>query len=81
MIVWTILVTLAIFIFSVAPVDTFITVAFTSTERSFGIIIPFTPADSQVLIIAPKLCGSSIWSKITIKDFSSWVNSSKEAYL
>ena len=31
-------------------------------------IIASTPAASQVLTMAPKLCGSSIWSNITIKE-------------
>ena len=33
-------------------------------------IIASTPNASQDLIIAPKLCGSSIWSNITTRGYS-----------
>ena len=57
-------VTLAIFMCSTAPAEALFTVAFTKAALLFGIMIPWTPAVSAVLIIEPKLCGSSIPSKI-----------------
>ena len=65
-----IFVTLATFICSTAPADTLLTVLFTVAALLFGIIIPCTPAVSAVLIIEPKLCGSSIPSKISINGSS-----------
>ena len=53
-----------------APADTFETVLFTVTVLLFGIIIPCTPAVSAVLIIEPKLCGSSIPSNINMNAYS-----------
>ena len=47
------------FEYDIAPADVFITVPVIPTLLSFGIIIPSIPRASQVLIIAPKLCGSS----------------------
>jgi len=49
---------------STAPAEALFTVLFTDTALLFGIIIPCTPAVSAVLIIDPKLCGSSIPSSI-----------------
>ena len=43
---------------------------FTEQALLFGIIIPCTPAVSAVLIIAPKLCGSSIPSNINMNGVS-----------
>ena len=68
-----IFVTLAIFICSTAPADALFTVLFTDTALLFGIITPCTPAVSAVLIIEPKLCGSSIPSK-TITNGSSFLS-------
>ena len=65
-----IFVTLAIFMCSTAPADALFTVLFTDAALLFGIIIPCTPAVSAVLIIEPKLCGSSIPSNISMKAFS-----------
>ena len=75
------LLTLAILTCSTAPLATLYTVLFTEHALLFGIIIPWTPAVSAVLIIAPKLCGSSIPSSINIKgasflDFASFKISS-----
>ena len=52
---------------STAPADTLFTVLFTAAALLFGIIIPCTPAVSAVLIIEPRLCGSSIPSNINTK--------------
>ena len=65
--------TLAIFIYCTAPADTLLTVLLTDAALLLGIIIPCTPAVSAVLIIAPKLCGSSIPSKIKINGGSFFV--------
>ena len=62
--------TLAICICSTAPADTLFTVLFTDAALLFGIIIPCTPAVSAVLMIDPKLCGSSIPSKTKINGVS-----------
>ena len=63
-------VTLAIFICSTAPAEALFTVLFTDAALLFGIITPCTPAVSAVLIIEPKLCGSSIPSNINISGSS-----------
>ena len=48
-----------------APADALTAVWLTTAARRLGIIIALTPLASAVLIIAPRLCGSSIWSKIS----------------
>ena len=62
--------TRATFMKLVAPADVFTTVLFTAAALLLGMIIPWTPAVSAVLIIEPKLCGSSIPSNININAFS-----------
>ena len=47
---------------SIAPADALTAVWLTTAARRFGIITPLTPLASADLIIAPRLCGSSIWS-------------------
>ena len=59
--------TLTIGTYSVAPADVFATTSVTATALLFGIITPWHPAHSALLIKAPKLCGSSISSAISMK--------------
>ena len=71
-------------IWLIAPALVFSTVAFTWTFRLDGIIIPSTPAQTQVLIIAPKLWESSTPSRMTSEAFSYFFlskKSSKSIYL
>ena len=62
--------TLAIFMYSTAPAEVLATVALTDAALLFGIITPCTPAVSAVLIIEPRLCGSSIPSNMIINGSS-----------
>ena len=56
------------------PDDVFRTVGVTSQALSFGIIIWVTLNAFAVLKIAPKFCGSWIWSKInTMFGLSFWI--------
>ena len=68
--VFTRFVTFATGIYSIAPAEVFPTVAFSPTERRFGIITPCAPAHSAVLRIAPRLCGSVMPSRRMIKGSS-----------
>ena len=54
----------------IAPAEALATVAVARAERLFGKIIPWAPKASTFLIIAPRLCGSSISSKSTTKGAS-----------
>ena len=47
-----------------APAEVFATVAVSPTARRFGMITPCAPARFAVRMIAPRLCGSSILSRI-----------------
>ena len=50
----------------IAPADVFATVGVRPTALRFGMIIPCAPAWFAVLMIAPRLCGSSMPSRIII---------------
>ena len=50
-----------------APAEVLNTVAFREALLRLGMITPSAPAASAVLIMAPRLCGSSISSHIIIK--------------
>ena len=54
----------------VPSIEDLYTVGVIPTARLLGIIRPCAPAHSAHLINAPKLCGSSIESAITIRGFS-----------
>ncbi len=58
------LVTLQTGTYSIAPADVFETTGVRPTALLFGIMIPWAPTASAVLIIEPKLCGSLISSNI-----------------
>ena len=63
--VWLAFATLETGICSSAPADAFATVSFTPAALHLGIITPAAPKATQFLIMAPKLCGSSIPSSKT----------------
>ena len=58
--------------YSTAPADALATIGVICTDLLFGIITPWAPTASAVLIIVPKLCGSVISSNI-MKNISSFV--------
>ena len=51
----------------IAPADAFATVAVSPTALRFGMTTPWAPAWLAVLIMDPRLCGSSILSRNIIK--------------
>ena len=67
---FTILVTLHTGTYSTAPAEAFATTEVIWTDLLFGMITPWAPTASAVLIIVPRLWGSVISSKI-IKNGSS----------